>query len=311
MKNTILFLGFLYLSLNYTYGQKILKASLLIDAKAGVGDGAMWYPTEKMFYWVDMDAKTLHSYNPASKVTEMFELGKMTGTVAPIDTGGVLLGVSDGVYSFNTHTKTMKLLVAPETGMPNNWLNDGKCDPSGRFWVGSMGPKNKASLYRVNAEGQSQNMLDSITISNGIVWSNDKTKMYYIDTPSNEVKQFDYNDKTGSIANKKVVVKFPDGVGSPDGMAIDTKGNLWIAHWGGSCVSCWDPKTGEMIAKVEVPALNVTSCAFGGENLETLYITTTSLFMDESSQKKFPLRGGIFMVNTGAKGLPANYFKTN
>ncbi len=305
-----MFLGFLYLSLNFNYAQKIYQASLFIDAKAGIGETALWHPSEKKLYWIDVDKKLLNVIDPTTKLENHYPLGKMVGTVVPIDTGGVLVALKDGVYVFNMKTNNFRLLVSPEKELPDNWLNDGKCDPSGRFWVGSMGPHNKASLYRINAEGESVKMLDSITISNGIVWTLDKTKMYYIDSPTLAVQQFDYDNTTGNISNSKVVIKFPNGIGSPDGMAIDTKGNLWIAHWGGSCVSCWDPATGQMIAKVEVPALNVTSCAFGGENLDMLYITTTSLFTDETSQKKYPASGGVFMVKTGAKGLRANYFKT-
>lgn len=292
------------------YGQKIYHASLLIDAKVGVGETPFWHPGEKKLYWIDVDKKILNTFDPISKSENHFSLEKMPGTAVPIDTGGVVVALRDGVYTLNLKTNAFKLLVAPEKDLPDNWLNDGKCDPAGRFWVGSMGPKYKASLYRINSSGKCDKMLDSITISNGIVWSLDNTKMYYIDSPTMEVRQFDYDNSTGNISNPKAVIKFPEGVGSPDGMAIDSKGNLWIAHWGGACVSCWNPNTGKMIAKVEVPAQNVTACAFGGKNLETLYITTTSLFTDEASQKKFPSRGGVFVVNTGAKGIPTNYFKT-
>lgn len=311
MKYKFIILGLVILHVNCIFGQKIYQASLLLDAKAGVGETAIWHPLEKKLYWIDVDKKTLNTFDPVSKTENYYALQKMVGTVVPIDTGGVLVALKDGIYAFNMNTNDFRLLVAPEQNLPDNWLNDGKCDPAGRFWVGSMGPKYKASLYRISNVGKCGKMLDSITISNGIVWTFDKSKMYYIDSPTLQVRQFDYDNETGNISNSKVVITFSDGVGSPDGMAIDTEGKLWIAHWGGSCVSCWNPNTGKMIAKVEVPALNVTSCAFGGEKLDILYITTTSLFMDEASQKKFPASGGVFSVKTGAKGIPANYFKTN
>jgi len=310
MKNKLIILTFIVFSVNFTYGQKMFHAELLLDAKAGIGETPIWHPSEEKLYWIDIDKKTLNTFDPVSKIEKQFDLQKMPGTVVPIDTGGVLVALRDGVYAFNMNTNSFRLLVAPEKNLPDNWLNDGKCDPAGRFWFGSMGSKYKASLYRLSASGKCDKMLDSITISNGIVWSLDNTKMYYIDSPTMKVRQFDYDNSTGNISNPKAVIKFPEGVGSPDGMAIDSEGKLWIAHWGGACVSCWDPNTGKMLAKVEVPAQNVTACAFGGKNLETLYITTTSLFTDEASQKKYPSRGGIFVVNTGAKGIPTNYFKT-
>jgi len=311
MKKTLILLTILTVIYTCSYGQKTYQASLLLDAKAGIGETAIWHPSEQKLYWIDVDKKMLNTFDPVTKKEANYPLHKMVGTVVPVDTGGVLVALKDGVYAFNMKANEFRLLAAPEKYLPDNWLNDGKCDPAGRFWVGSMGPKFKASLYRISASGKCDKMLDSITISNGIVWTSDKSKMYYINTPTLQVRQFDYDNATGNISNSKVVITFPDGVGSPDGMAIDSEGKLWIAHWGGSCVSCWDPATGKMIAKVEVPALNVTSCAFGGEKLDMLYITTTSLFMDEASQKKFPASGGVFSVKTGAKGIPANYFKTN
>jgi len=310
MKKICMGLVLIILSINHSSGQKIYQANLVINAKAGIGETAIWHPSEQKLYWIDVDKKTLNTFDPVTKSENHYSLPKMVGTVVPIDTGGVLLALKDGVYEFNMKTNNFRLLAAPEKDLPDNWLNDGKCDPAGRFWVGSMGPKYKASLYRISASGKCDKVLDSITISNGIVWTSDKSKMYYIDSPTLQVRQFDYDNETGNISNSKVVITFPDGVGSPDGMTIDSDGKLWIAHWGGSCVSCWDPNTGKMIAKVEVPALNVTSCAFGGKKLDILYITTASLFMDEASQKKFPASGGVFEVKTGFKGIPANYFKT-
>ena len=310
MKNVFLVSVLIFVAANWSYAQKIYQATLLIDAKAGVGETPFWHSGEQKLYWIDVDKKTLNTFDPVSKVEKQFDLQKMPGTVVPIDTGGVLVALRDGVYAYNLKNNAFRLLAAPEKNLPDNWLNDGKCDSAGRFWFGSMGAKYLASLYRLTASGKCDRMLDSITISNGIVWSLDNSKMYYIDSPTMEVRQFDYDNSTGKISNPRAVIKFPEGVGSPDGMAIDSKGNLWIGHWGGACVSCWNPNTGKMIAKVEVPAQNVTACAFGGKNLETLYITTTSLFTDEASQKKYPSRGGIFVINTGAKGIPTNYFKT-
>jgi sugar lactone lactonase YvrE len=202
------------------------------------------------------------------------------------------------------------LLVSPEKELTRNRFNDGKCDPAGRFWVGSMGPRYQASLYRITANGTCDKMVDSVTISNGIVWTADKKTMYYIDTNTGEVRAFDYDNSTGDIANSRVVIKFPSGIGMPDGMSIDAEGMLWIAHWGGYCVGRWNPATGKMIAKIEVPAPNVTSCAFSGKNLDVLYITTASTGMSANDLIKYPDSGKLFVANPGVKGVKANLFKT-
>jgi sugar lactone lactonase YvrE len=168
---------------------------------------------------------------------------------------------------------------------------------------------NRASLYRLDHDLKINKMLDSITVSNGICWSIDKTKMYYIDTPSMKVMVFDYDDETGNISNEKTAVEIPEGMGGPDGMTIDSEGNLWICLWGGACVGCFDPKTGELVRRIDVPAKNVTSCAFGGKDLKTLFITTASISMSPEDSIKYPLAGNLFAIDLNVKGVPAFFFK--
>jgi len=210
MRKIFLFSVLIFIAAGYSYGQKFYNASLLIDAKAGVGETPFWHPREKKLYWIDVDKKTLNTFDPVSKSENHFSLEKMPGTIVPIDTGGVVVALRDGVYTFNLKTNAFKLLVALEKELPDNWLNDGKCDPAGHFWVGSMGPKYKASLYRINASGQCDKMVDSVTISNGIIWSSDKAKMYYIDSPTLQVRQYDYDNVTGNISKPQVIIKFPE-----------------------------------------------------------------------------------------------------
>ena len=154
-------------------------------------------------------------------------------------------------------------------------------------------------------------MLDSVTISNGIVWTADKKTMYYNDTPTLTVQAFDYDDKTGTISKGRVAVRIPKGTGAPDGMTIDAEGKLWVALWGGNCVARFDPVTGELMQKIMVPAPNVSSCAFGGKNLETLYITTARAWVSPEKLKEFPLSGGLFAVKPGVRGVPAFFYEEN
>jgi sugar lactone lactonase YvrE len=151
--------------------------------------------------------------------------------------------------------------------------------------------------------------LDSISISNGIVWTKDKKTMYYIDTPTLEIKAFDYDDVTGAISNPRVAVQVNDSLGYPDGMAIDENDKLWVGMWNGNAVICFDPITGEMVSKIEVPAHNVTSCAFGGKNLDTLYITTAREDMSDEEHAKYPLAGSLFKAVPGVKGVKSTFFK--
>ncbi len=303
-------LALIIASVTNAYAQTNIQSKILLNTQAILGEGSIWHPKEQLLYWVDIDKGILYTYNPAGGEEKKYELGKKVGTVVPIDTGGVLVALKDGIYSYNLKNQKLKLLVSPEKDLTENRFNDGKCDPGGRFWVGSMGPRYKASLYRISATGEAIQMLDSISTSNGIVWSADKKIMYYIDTPTGAVRAFDYHNTTGNISNERIVIQFPKGVGYPDGMSIDSEGKLWIAHWGGFCIGRWDPQTGKMLTKVDVPAPNVTSCAFGGKNLDLLYITTASTGMSAEALKQYPDAGKVFVANPGVKGTKANFFKT-
>ena len=191
-------------------------------------------------------------------------------------------------------------------------LNDGKCDPSGRLWVGSMNwqqEKGKAQLFNITKDGVVSTKIDSVTISNGIVWTKNKKTMYYIDTPTSQIKAYDYNNASGDISNERVVVEIPEELGFPDGMTIDAEDMVWAGMWNGNAVIRFNPKTGEILQKIEIPAHNVTSCAFGGENLETLYVTTAKIDMTNEELEKYPLAGSVFKVNPGVKGVKSNFFK--
>jgi len=219
--------------------------------------------------------------------------------------------LQNGIYALDITTGSKKLIVNPEKDLPNNRFNDGKCDPSGRFWAGTMSTideKKVGSLYRLNADSTIHKMVENVSISNGIVWSKEKTKMYYIDTPTQKVMAYDYNNKTGDISNAEVAVDIPTELGSPDGMTIDGNGNLWIALWGGNAVGCWNPETGKLVTKVQVPAKNVTSCAFGDDDLGTLYITTAREDNSPEELEKYPYSGGVFKIRPGVRGVTAFYF---
>lgn len=311
MKTTTLcFLMLIITSNQFIQSQTIIPSKVLLNTQAQLGEGSIWHYKHKLLYWVDIDKGILYTYNPLNTEEKSYELGQKVGTVVPIDTGGVMVALKDGIYSYNLDNRKLNLLVSPEKEKTQNRFNDGKCDPAGRFWVGSMGPRYNASLYRITSNGKATQMLDSISTSNGIVWTADKKTMYYIDTSTGLVRAFDYNNQTGNISNERVVIRYPKGIGYPDGMSIDSEGKLWIAHWGGNCVGRWDPGTGEMIAKVEVDAPNVTSCAFGGKDLDILYITTASVGMKEEAKQQYPNAGKVFVAYPGVKGTRSNFFKT-
>lgn len=310
MKN-ILLIAIVILNVMSCSRQKLNEVNLVIDSKSTLGEGAIWnYKTGELL-WINSKGEILNFYNPETGTNKEMFTGQMIGTVVPTESGDVLVALQNGIYSFNTDTGSKKLLLDPEEDLPNNRFNDGKCDPAGRFWAGTMstvGKKNAGTLYRFHSDTSIHKMVENVSISNGIVWSLDKTKMYYIDTPTQKVMGFDYNDTTGEISNPKIAVNVPSEMGSPDGMTIDADGNIWVALWGGFAVACWNPETGELIRTIEVPAKNVTSCAFGDNDLETLYITTAREGTSDEELQNYPNAGGVFKTRPGVKGVEAFFF---
>jgi len=197
------------------------------------------------------------------------------------------------------------MIIDPETDKPDNRFNDGKCDPAGRFWAGTMhirGQPNHGSLYRLDTDMTVHKMVEDVSISNGIVWTADHKTMYYIDTPTRTVYAYDYDNDTGAIDNRRIAIQVPEGIGFPDGMAIDAEGMLWIAHYEGKAVRRWDPASGKILHTIDLPVSRVTACAFVGNNLDTLYITTAINGLSAERHAKEPHAGSLFVAQPGVTG---------
>jgi sugar lactone lactonase YvrE len=311
MKNIVLVLTVVVVLASCSTGKKD-EVELVLDTKSDLGEGAIWnYKTGELI-WVNITDKILNFYNPKLKSNKEMLTGQMIGTVVPAESGKMMVALENGFYQLDPETGTKKLIDNPEEDIPGNRFNDGKCDPAGRFWAGTMsteGKRQAGALYRLDADSTVHKMIDNVSTSNGIVWSPDYTKMYYIDTPTRKVMAWDYNNETGEISNPETAIEVPEEMGYPDGMTIDAEGNVWIALWGGSAVGCWNPETGELLRTISVPAKNVTSVAFGDDDLGTLYITTARQGTSDEELEKFPLAGGVFKIRPGVKGLEAFFFK--
>jgi len=286
---------------------------LVLDAKAELGEGPLWDERARLLYWVDIMRNALHIYNPASGENKTYDVGQMVSTVVLGETGEVWLAVHHGLGRFDLVSGRLDIIVDPEADKPANRFNDGKCDPAGRFWAGTMELSatvpNKGSLYRLDPDMSVHTMLTGVSISNGIVWTADHKTMYYSDTTPGTVTAFDYDNVTGNISHSRVAIQVPQEMGLPDGMAIDSEGMLWIAHFGGGAVRRWNPDTSEVMETIEVPATDPTACAFGGENLDELYITTARTGLTEEQLHREPHSGGLFRVKPGSVGTLTYRFK--
>jgi sugar lactone lactonase YvrE len=288
-------------------------ADLILDSKSLLGEGALWHPHHQKLYWVDIEGKQFHIYDPLTGRNKSYDTGKKVGTVVPLEDDTVLLALHDGIAALNTATGEITYRLETDIHQEHNRrFNDGKCDPHGRFWVGTLsmdGVRGVSSLYCIDSNFDIQEKITGVSISNGIIWSLDGNLMYYIDTPTQQIIQYDFDTHSGQIGNKKVIIEIAEEMGSPDGMTIDADGMLWIALWDGFAVVQYDPASGALLQTVNVAAPKVTSCAFGGKNLETLYITTARVEMTDDELEKYPLSGGVFSVKVNARGIPAHLFR--
>ncbi|WP_256756885.1 SMP-30/gluconolactonase/LRE family protein [Cohnella sp. WQ 127256] len=283
------------------------------DVKSLLGEGPLWLPDRKQIVWVDIEAMLVNFHTPESGDHQVIPIGQRIGAIVPAEDGRMVCALEHGFYYLDLQNQNLELIIDPESDLQDNRFNDGKCDSSGRFWAGTMpkrGSVPAGSLYRLDGDGTVIQQLTEIGCSNGISWSLDDTVMYYIDTATRRIDRFNYDSVTGRISNRQPAVRIPQEQGYPDGMTIDVEGMLWVAHWGGNCISRWNPLTGECLEQVELPVSQVTSCCFGGEHLDELYITSARVGLSEEQLQMEPLAGSLFKYIPGVKGLPAQVFKS-
>ncbi|XP_076237586.1 uncharacterized protein LOC143181185 [Calliopsis andreniformis] len=294
-----------------------------------LGEGPHWDPDSKKLYFVDIFDQKIYRYDPFTKsLTSTFVEEGPVGFAIPVDgvPGKLVAGVSTDIALVTWDGEkdlakcTVKKLVAADSDPAETRWNDAKADSSGRIWGGTMSnlengqfPPNKGSFYSVNNDLVLKKHVTPVTISNGIAWSLNDDTLYYIDSPTQQVVAYDYSPQTGDISNKKTVfdLQKTNIPGMPDGMTIDSSGNLWVAVFGGGGVCQVDPKTGELMRFIKIENVsNVTSVTFGGDELDTLYVTTAYIGLNENQIKEQPNAGCVFAVKgLGVHGLPANSFK--
>jgi len=277
-----------------------------IPSQCFLGEGPLWIARLGCFFWVDIEKGNLHRYHLATEQLEIRHFPHRLAVVLEGQIGKLILGLDRKLVRYDWETEEIEELCEVESDLILNRFNDGKVDPKGRIWIGTLSTlftEGAGSLYRIGPDLQPKVQLTNLTISNGMAWTADRQTFYFIDTPTKKIQEFAFDPKTGAIEFRRIAVEIPEGLGFPDGMCIDREGMLLVAHYAGSGVYRWDPSTGQLLDKIELPVPHVTSCCFGGENLDLMLITTAQENLTADDLKKFPQSGDVFLVKVEVGGI--------
>jgi sugar lactone lactonase YvrE len=289
-----------------------------VASAALLGESPMWHPREQSLYYCDIAGRKLQRFDPATGALVHWDFDTEVACCAPMLDGALLLAMRDGLWRFDPTSGARTRLSAPPYEPAKERFNDGKCDPQGRFWVGTIyEPRDPAlaSLYCF-ADGRLQRKADGITVSNGLAWSPNGRTMYWSDTKAHTVYAFDFEPGSGAIGNRRVFASFPgkqagqsldDYGGRPDGAAVDAEGCYWCAMFEGQRLLRLSP-AGEVVRELRLPVRCATMPCFGGADLKTLYITTARENRPEGELRQQPWAGCVLAVDVDVPGLPVNVF---
>jgi sugar lactone lactonase YvrE len=283
-----------------------VRAEQITEPLAHHGEGPCWLARSGELAWVDMLTGRVLATSLAGGATRTITIpSPVAALVRPRLAGGLVVATETGVVLLDeddSPTTLCEIVSAPDVR-----LNEGGCDPQGRLWCGTMAYDARpggGSLYRVEADGSFAVVLPSVTISNGLAWSADGATAFYVDSPTYAVDTFAFDGASGALAERRRLVDVGPGLGMPDGIALDAEGGVWVALWDGGAVHRY-AADGTLDAVVALPCSRVTACAFAGDDLSQLYITTSRLELGDAAE---PAAGSLFRCEPGVRGLPVHAF---
>ena len=289
-----------------------LKAQLSYKTQNTTGEGITWIPEIDKLLWLDIEGKTLHIANEDLTFVELHHFSQMITTIIPdkSDIDSLIIAHQNEIIRYNIVDKTQTKLVDIPTDNDVLRTNDGKASPAGSIWLGVMHFSNHSEtgfLYQIDKKFHVSKVLDQLCIPNGISWNDAGDTLFFVDSGKRTITSYEYCQETDSIGSIKSTINTPSEYGVPDGMTIDTQGNLWVAHWGGYGVYIWNPNTQKLIGKIEVPVPNIASCTLGGKNKDILYITTARAGLTDEELRRYPLSGSLFSCKVDARGAMNHY----
>jgi sugar lactone lactonase YvrE len=288
---------------------KTIVAELAAQLECNVGEGPFWNAAERKLYFVDIVNKQVKIYSPSTQSVETVQFEQEISAVFLDQKSELIVAARDGIFTASRDGVLETLLAPIKIEDPSIRTNDAKCDSHGRMWVGTMAfdfTEGAAALFTFDSKVLKE-VVPNLTVSNGIGWSLDQKRMYFIDSVTKRVDIFDVDLELGELRNRRVFVSLVDGDAFPDGLTTDEDGGVWVALFGGGEVRRFDA-SGELTHIVELPVRQVTSCCFGGEDMSELFITTAHNGMDSDALSREPLAGSLFRARTSFKGSKSNRY---
>ena len=283
-----------------------------MKAEAIVGESPLWSPRERVLYWVDITGQKIHRFNPRTAVNDTFHLPQPVTAVGLRKKGGLIITLRKDFAFFDPETGALQLLSDPEEDKPYDRFNDAKCDRQGRFWAGTMDDVKwnapHGSLYRLDPDTRITCMKTSVICANGLGWSPDNRVFYFTESFRYGIYAYDFDSATGNISKRRLFASIGRNLdGFPDGLTVDEEGYVWSVHNAVGRVVRYSP-SGAIDRVIEIPVPRPTSCIFGGDHLDVLYITSARETMTAEEIAQAPLSGSLFAMKPGVKGLPEPYF---
>jgi sugar lactone lactonase YvrE len=284
----------------------MLEAQQVVACANQLGEGPLWDPAEEVLYWVDIYQQRIHRLDPASGEQQVFEQEARVTALGRCERGGLVVTTDKAFAFWDAQRGELVSVAAPEALLPQVRFNDAAVDRHGRFWAGTMNEENgrraDGCLYRLEGAGTVRTMSTGYTITNGLGWSPDNTRMYVTDSARGVIWLFDFDLATGELSNQRPFVEIAEGEGVPDGLTVDSEGFVWSALWDGWRVVRYSP-AGRATLTIRLPVQRVTCCAFGGVDLADLYITTAWLGLSDEERRMQPQAGDLFVARVGIRGM--------
>ena len=298
-----------------------MEIRCILPAHAVLGEGALWSPREQVLFWIDQMRPEIHRFDPKTgKDMQLnLDLPNQLGAVVSRAAGGLILAASDGISMINEDLSERSTYINPISAVPRASFNDAKCDRQGRLWAGTtdrLETEPVGCLYRIDRGASVARIADGFICSNGPSFSPDGRVMYHTRTHDRAIYAYDIHPKTGEATNGRIFARIEPDTGVPDGSTVDAEGFLWSTHWGGWRINRY-ASDGRLERVIEMPIKSPTSCAFGGPDMTTLFVTSASIefvdgawvYLDEAGFQKAPHAGAIFAIETSIRGLPEPAFR--